>query len=164
MDGASLFDAVVAGGGTLSEYASECDTVTMCFSKGLGAPVGSMLVGRNSTIRQARRLRQSIGGGIHQMGVLSSMARVGLDEIFLTKGEDGKSKMAKNHEYTRRIAELWVESGGKLSKPVETCMVFLDLEATSLPRDELITLASEHGLKIMSERLVVHHRKCSFQL
>ena len=66
LDGARLFDAVVAGAGSLPDYCREFDTVSLCFSKGLGAPVGSMIIDNERVILQARKLRQSIGGGLHQ--------------------------------------------------------------------------------------------------
>lgn len=160
LDGARLFDAVVAGAGTISDFTNQFDTASLCFSKGLGAPVGSMLVGSKKTIRQARKLRQTIGGGIHQMGVLTSMARVALTETFGTRPDGKGSLMADNHRNARRIAEYWTQSGGKLSKPTDTCMVWLDHEAAGLSRTDLVRMASEHGLKFQNERLVVHHREC----
>lgn len=159
LDGARLWDAVAAGAGSLSDFARECDTASVCFSKGLGAPVGSMVVGSERGILQARRLRQSIGGGIHQMGVLTAMARAALSETFGERPDGQGSPLAKNHHNARRIAELWVQSGGKISKPTDTCMVWLDIEAAGLPTSELVRMASEHGLRIMNERLVVHHRE-----
>lgn len=161
LDGARLFDAVVAGAGSLPEYTREFDTVSLCFSKGLGAPVGSMLVGSEKLIQQARKLRFSIGGGLHQAGVLTAMARVALIEIFGERADGKGSVLAKCHQNARHIAELWVRSGGKLLKPTETCMVWLDLEAAALSRAKLVSMASEQGLKITNERLVVHHRKDS---
>ncbi|KEF57881.1 threonine aldolase [Exophiala aquamarina CBS 119918] len=161
LDGARLFDASVAGAGSLADYCREFDTVSLCFSKGLGAPVGSMLVAGEQVIRQARKLRQSIGGGLHQAGILTAMARVALFEIF-GDGADGQhSVLATCHQKAAQIAELWVRSGGKLLKPAETCMVFLDLQSAGLSKPDLVSMAAEQGLRIMSERLVVHHRKYS---
>lgn len=159
LDGARLFDAVVAGAGTLTDYAKEFDTVTMCFSKGLGAPVGSMLVGSEKVIRQARRLRQGIGGGLHQAGVLTSMARVGLSEVFGGRADGKGSPLVRCHQIAKQISELWIQSGGKLLNPTETCMIWLDLEAACLSTVDLVRMSSEFGLTIRSERLVVHHRK-----
>lgn len=161
LDGARLFDAVVAGAGGLLEYCREFDTVSLCFSKGLGAPVGSMLVGNEQVIRQARKLRQGIGGGLHQAGVLTAMARIALNETFGDRADGRGSVLATCHQKARQIAELWVRSGGKLLKPTETCMVFLDLQSAGLSKADLVSMASEHGLRIMNERLVVHHRKSS---
>ena len=161
LDGARLFDAVVAGAGSLPGYTREFDTASLCFSKGLGAPIGSILVGSEKVIRQARKLRQGIGGGLHQMGVLTAMARVAVSEVFGDRSDGQGSLLLKNHQKAKQIAQLWVQSGGKLSKPTDTCMVWLDLEADGISRADLESMASEHGLKITSERLVVHHRKFS---
>jgi len=158
LDGARLWDAVVAGAGTLLEYAQEFDTVNLCFSKGLGAPLGSILVGSKGTIAAARKIRQSIGGGMHQAGVLTAMARVSVRVTFGI-GVDGKgSLLARAHQNAKNIAELWVRSGGKLLGPTETCMVFLDIKDAGVSRSRLEELSSQHGLVIKNERLVVHYR------
>lgn len=158
LDGARLWDAVVSGAGTLKEYAREFDTVNLCFSKGLGAPLGSMLVGSKQTIAVARKVRQSIGGGMHQAGIITAMARVSVRDTF-GDGVDGKnSLLAQGHHKAKRIADLWVRSGGKLLGPTETCMVFLDIKDAGLSKDELISMAEEHGLKLAHLRLVVHYR------
>ncbi|KEF63161.1 threonine aldolase [Exophiala aquamarina CBS 119918] len=158
LDGARLWDAVVAGAGSLFEYAQEFDTVNLCFSKGLGAPLGSVLVGSKKTIAAARKIRQSIGGGMHQAGVLTAMARVSVRATFGT-GADGKgSLLARSHQNALHIAELWVRSGGKLLGPTETCMVFLDIKDAGISRSRLEELSAQHGLVIKNERLVVHYR------
>jgi threonine aldolase len=164
LDGARLFDAVATGAGTLPEYTREFDTVTMCFSKGLGAPLGSVLVGSKEIIARARKVRQSIGGGFHQAGILTAMARVALKETF-GEGIDGRdSLIARSHLRAKHITECWVKSGGKLLGPTETNMVWLDIKAARLPRKELEKMAAEQGLVIKAERLVVHYRKLPIQV
>lgn len=78
LDGARLFNAAVAAGVEPSEVAAGTDTVSFCFSKGLGAPVGSVICGTAEAIRQARRIRKRLGGGMRQAGVLAAAARVAL--------------------------------------------------------------------------------------
>ena len=159
LDGARIFEAVATGAGTLPEFTREFDTVVMCFEKGLGAPLGSILVGSKKTIAQARKVRQSIGGGFHQAGMLTAMARVALKQTF-GDGVDGKdSLIARSHQNALRITDLWTRSGGKLLGSTETCMVWLDLKAARLQRKELERMASEYGLLIKNERLVVHYRE-----
>lgn len=159
LDGARLWDAVVSGAGSLLEYAREFDTVNLCFSKGLGAPLGSVLVGSKQTIARARQVRQSIGGGMHQAGVLTSMARVAFRETF---GDGGKSSLlARSHRNAKHVADLWQRCGGKLLGPAETCMVFIDLKSAGTSVGDFIKLASEHGLVVSNQRLVVHYRKYS---
>jgi threonine aldolase len=161
LDGARLWDAVVSGGGSLLEYAQEFDTVNLCFSKGLGAPLGSILIGSKKTVAQARKVRQSIGGGMHQASVLTAMAQVSVRDTF-GEGASGKgSLLARSHRNAKYIAELWVGSGGKLLGPTETCMVFLNIKDAGLTRNKLEEMSAEHGLVIKNERLVVHYRTSS---
>jgi len=158
LDGARIWEAVVAGAGSLSDYCQEFDSVSLCFSKGLGAPVGSMLVGKKEFIKRARWIRKAIGGGTRQLGVLTAAARVAVDETFGKgpNGEDGKLK--GSHVTTRKIAQLWTALGGKLSKPVETNMVWFDLEDAGVTNDEITKIGNENGLILRSGRLVVHYQ------
>lgn len=159
LDGARLWDAVVSGAGSLTEYAREFDTVNLCFSKGLGAPLGSILVGSKEVIARARKVRQSIGGGMHQAGVITAMARISVRDTF-GEGSQGKnSLLAQAHRNAKRIADQWIRFGGKLLGPAETCMVFLDIKDAGLSKSELVSMANGHGLKIANQRLVVHYRE-----
>jgi threonine aldolase len=101
MDGARFFNAVVAHGVTPAEEAAPADTVTFCLSKGLAAPIGSVVVGPKPFIARARRARKLIGGGMRQVGVLAAAGLVALDE-----GPDGMiSRLAEDHANARRLAE-----------------------------------------------------------
>lgn len=82
LDGARLWEAVAAGAGSLLEYSACFDSVAMCFTKGLGAPVGGVLVGSKDFIKRARWIRQSIGGNLRQAGVLTSAAQAAVDGNF----------------------------------------------------------------------------------
>lgn len=79
LDGARLFNAVVASGVSARDWAEPFDTVNVCFSKGLGAPVGSAIVGSKEMIREARRVRKLLGGGMRQIGLLAAAANYALD-------------------------------------------------------------------------------------
>jgi threonine aldolase len=81
LDGARLFNAAVASGVHAREYAAEVDTLSFCFSKGLGAPVGSMLLGPRDIIDRARKLRRLLGGAMRQSGVIAAAARVAIDTM-----------------------------------------------------------------------------------
>ncbi len=81
-DGARLWEAVASGAGSLTDYAACFDTISLCFSKGLGAPIGSILVGDKQVIKHARWIRKMIGGGLRQSGVVAAAARVAVDETF----------------------------------------------------------------------------------
>ena len=78
-DGARIFNAVVASGIPLADYTKACDTLSFCFSKGLGAPAGSILVGDRETIHRAHRYRKMLGGGMRQAGILAAAALYALD-------------------------------------------------------------------------------------
>ena len=97
LDGARLWNASVAGGTPLEELARPFDTVSVCFSKGLGAPVGSALVGSQDTIGRAHRLRKMLGGSMRQAGVLAGAALYAL--------EHNIQRLADDHRNAKRLAE-----------------------------------------------------------
>lgn len=88
LDGARLWNAAAATGDTLATFAAAFDTVSVCFSKGLGAPVGSMLVGPAALMERARRFRKMLGGGMRQVGVLAAACDHALDHHLPRLGED----------------------------------------------------------------------------
>jgi len=158
LDGARLWEAVAAGAGSLAEYCALFDSVSLCFSKGLGAPIGSMLVGDEAFVRKARWTRKSIGGGLRQAGVITAAARVAVDETF-GKGPWGMGgKLRASHENARRIAGMWVDRGGKLAKPVETNMVWFDLEDAGWEVKEFVAVGVREGVRVLGGRLVVHYQ------
>jgi threonine aldolase len=158
LDGARIWEAVVAGAGSLNDYTSLFDSASLCFSKGLGAPIGSMLVGKKDFINHARWMRKSIGGGLRQSGVVTAAARVALDETF-GKGPNGEDGLLKrSHETAKKIAGIWTGMGGKLAKPTETNMVWFDLEDAGVSDEELAKLGGEKGLRLLGGRLVVHYQ------
>jgi threonine aldolase len=152
MDGARLWEAVAAGAGTLREFCAEVDSVSLCFSKGLGAPIGSIIAGSEKFIKRARWVRKSIGGGLRQAGVVAAPARVAVEETFLG------GKLKASHVMAKRVEKMWVDMGGKMLYPVDTNMAWLDLAAHGLSEDELITLAAKYGLKTGGGRLVIHYQ------
>lgn len=159
LDGARLWEAVAAGAGSLAEYTSLFDSASLCFSKGLGAPIGSVIVGSNAFIKKARWFRKSIGGGARQTGIIAAAAKVSLDETFGRDphGQDGK--LRETHTRAKRVADLWTSRGGKLAYPVQTNMVWLDIEASGLGPNDLAETGKEKGLKLLGNRIVVHYRK-----
>ncbi len=122
LDGARLFNAAVASGRPPSELAEPFDTVSVCFSKGLGAPVGSALAGPADLIRKAHRLRKVLGGGMRQAGLIAAGALYALDHHV--------DRLADDHANARRIAEA-VEATPGLSLewgPVETNLVWIAVD------------------------------------
>ena len=121
MDGARLFNASVATGTSVAEYAAEVDALSFCFSKGLGAPVGSMVVGSAAFVEELRHVRQMLGGGMRQVGVLCAAARVAVDT--------GVERLAEDHANARLFAEGCADAlpGSVDPACVETNMVFVDM-------------------------------------
>ncbi len=97
LDGARVFNAAVALGKTVAEITRGFDTVMFCLSKGLGAPVGSMLVGSREVIEKARVYRKALGGGMRQAGVLAAAGLIALEE--------GPALLAADHAHARMLAE-----------------------------------------------------------
>lgn len=152
LDGARLWEAVAAGHGTLREYAACVDSIQLCFSKGLGAPMGSIIVGTDAFVTRARWIRKSIGGGIRMAGVVSSAARNAVEEQFLG------GRLLRTHEQARRLADKWQGLGGVLSVPTETNMVWLDVKKSGVKAEDIVTLAAEKGIKTFGTRIVVHYQ------
>ncbi|KAK4462101.1 pyridoxal phosphate-dependent transferase [Cladorrhinum samala] len=157
-DGARLWEAAASGAGSLTDYASCFDTVTLCFSKGLGAPIGSVLVGDKAVIKHARWVRKSIGGGLRQSGVVTAAARVAVDETF-GKGPNGEGGLLRDtHTLAKEIAKIWTDLGGKLAHPVHTNMVWIDLDDAKCPAGRIEALGKEAGLRLMGGRFVIHYQ------
>jgi len=112
LDGARLWNAHVRTGTPLPEYAAHVDTLMVAFSKGLGCPAGCAIVGEEEEIREARRLRKLLGGGMRQVGVLAAPCLVALDEGF--------AHIAEDHRRARRVAEAF----GVDPATVDTNIVF----------------------------------------
>jgi threonine aldolase len=120
VDGARFFNASVALGVAPAELAAPADSVTFCLSKGLSAPIGSVVVGGAAFVARARRARKLVGGGMRQVGVVAAAGLVALSE-----GEDGTiARLAEDHANARRLAEglaelTGVRSPGGIAQPDE---------------------------------------------
>jgi threonine aldolase len=123
LDGARLWNAHVATGVSIADYAACADTVMMCFSKGLGAPVGSILTGSAEHVRAARRVRKRWGGGMRQVGILAAACLHALDHHI--------ARLADDHRRAKRLAEGFAVPGATVIAP-DTNIVFVDL-AEPLP-------------------------------
>lgn len=116
LDGARLFNAAVASGRTVADLARPFDSVSLCFSKGLGAPVGSMLVGPRELIQRAHRVRKMVGGGLRQVGLLAAAADHALTHHV--------ERLADDHALARRLAEGLAALPGVTVTPPQTNIVF----------------------------------------
>jgi len=119
MDGARLANASVKTGIALEAYGSLADSITFCFSKGLGAPIGSMLVSDAAAIAKARVWRKRLGGGMRQVGILAAACLYALDHNI--------ARLAEDHEKAARIARIIEESKRyRLTFPVETNIIIFE--------------------------------------
>ncbi|KAK3389264.1 pyridoxal phosphate-dependent transferase [Podospora didyma] len=158
IDGARIWDAVASSGATLKQIAACTDAMTLSFAKGLGAPIGAMIVGSKDLIHRAKRLRQSIGGGVRKAGVLTVAAREALLESFGPGDVDVKGVARAIHDMAAAVAGMWTSRGGYLLRPVETNMVWLDLPSAGISAASVDDLAMRRGLLTAAPRIVLHHQ------
>ncbi|KAI4495507.1 hypothetical protein M0802_008721 [Mischocyttarus mexicanus] len=125
LDGARIWNAAVASNVSVEELASVFDSVTFCLSKGLGAPVGSLLCGNVSFIRKARRIRKVLGGGMRQVGILAAAGLVALEEIVPLLKEDHK----KAALIAKAINDLNSKAFTVDEKSVQTNIVFVNIRS-----------------------------------
>ena len=142
LDGARLFNAVVALGVPASDLAADADSVTFCLSKGLSAPIGSVLCGTAEFITRARKMRKMLGGGMRQAGVVAAAGIVALQTMVERLDED--------HENARRLADgLWDIPGISISPDaVRTNIVIFELEADAMAPSELVGHLAERGVAL----------------
>jgi threonine aldolase len=119
LDGARIFNAAIALNTSAKALAEPCDSVSFCFSKGLGAPVGSVLCGSREFVARARRFRKLLGGGMRQAGVLAAAALYALDHHI--------ERLAEDHENARRLAEGLAAIGPFRPVPPQTNIVVVDV-------------------------------------
>jgi len=148
LDGARVFNAVVQSGVPLARRARDFDSLSFCFSKGLGAPVGSALCGSAADIAVARRMRKALGGGMRQSGMLAAAALHAL--------EHHVDRLADDHELAQRLASGLQSLGFACNSPA-TNMVYATVPDGPLWQDQL----DEHGVRCFAVsptelRLVLH--------
>jgi threonine aldolase len=142
LDGARLMNAVVASGVPAAEWASHFDTVSICFSKGLGAPVGSAMAGTAATIKKAHRLRKVLGGGMRQAGIIAAAALYALDHNVERLADDHRNALV----LSRAVEEakgLRLESG-----PVETNLVWIAVEPSLGTAQEVAARLKADGVLV----------------
>lgn len=119
LDGARLWHTHVATGLSLAELAQPFDSVSLCFSKGLGAPVGSILVGDRATIKRAYRFRKMLGGGMRQVGILAAACLYSLDHHL--------TRLQEDHEHARYLATGLDHPALAVDHPVDTNIVIISV-------------------------------------
>ena len=142
LDGARLWNAHVASGVSLADYGREFDTVSVCLSKGLGAPVGSVLVGSADAMAEARIWRKRYGGGMRQAGILAAGGLYALEHHL--------ERLAEDHARTRRAAEALAEAAPGCIDPatVETNILVVDVSAAGWTAPDLVARALEQGVRM----------------
>jgi threonine aldolase len=141
LDGARLWNASVATGIPIADWAACADTLMMCFSKGLGAPVGSILVGAADVVRAARRTRKRWGGGMRQVGILAAAALHALDHHV--------ARLTEDHRRARRLAEGFAAAPGARVIAPETNIVYVDLDPVQAPdAKSIVARLAEHGVRM----------------
>jgi threonine aldolase len=154
LDGARIFNASVASGTPVAEYGAEVDAMMFCLSKGLGAPIGSVLCGPGEFIREARRAKVLYGGAWRQAGIMAAAGLVALDE--------GPGRMHEDHANARRLAEGIAEATPDALDPseVETNMIFADSAPLGLRPWAMLERLREAGVLVNDVagkvRLVTH--------
>ncbi len=155
LDGARLFNAVAASGIPAAEHAAPFDTVSICLSKGLGAPVGSVLVGDAATIALAQRARKLYGGGMRQAGIIAAAGLYAL--------QHNVARLADDHRRARELANrLAALPGLEIDlATVQTNMIFAGTRGTGMPAADLVAHLGEAGVLCLDEgpwtvRFVTH--------
>ncbi|MBN1782587.1 low-specificity L-threonine aldolase [bacterium] len=144
MDGARLWNAHVASGIPLEEIARPFDSVSVCFSKGLGAPVGSLIAGSRDFIKKAHRWRKVFGGGMRQAGILAAASIYAVDHHI--------PRLAEDHDHARKLAgALDALPGVSVDlDSVETNIVFLDVSGTGRSGTEIEEALREKGVLVIA--------------
>jgi len=144
LDGARLFNAVVATGISARDWSRHFDTVSVCFSKGLGAPVGSALIGTKEQIRKARRVRKLFGGGMRQAGILAAAALYALEHHI--------DRLAEDHENAQQLAAAVraVEGLELLGPGVDTNIVIFRVPAHMGTAVEFCQRLHERGVLMLA--------------
>ncbi len=141
-DGARIFNAAVALGSPVHEFAQYTDTISFCLSKGLSAPVGSLLCGSREFVREARRQRKMVGGGMRQAGIIAAAGIVALESMV--------DRLADDHANAYKFAKGVSEIPGIALDPsrVKTNIVFFDLQPGALTAPKLAERAAAKGVLI----------------
>jgi threonine aldolase len=156
LDGARIFNAAIALDTTVAQVARPFDSLMFCLSKGLGAPVGSVICGGKDFINEARNWRKLLGGGMRQVGVLAAAGMIALEE--------SPKVLRADHAHAKRLAEGLAEMRGIKIDPerVQTNIVIFDISATGLNTSQFASELKSHGvlangINAREMRMVTHY-------
>ena len=142
LDGARLFNAAIASGIEAAQWAQHFDTVSICFSKGMGAPVGSALAGTKEMIALARRHRKLFGGAMRQAGIIAAGALYAL--------ENHVERLAEDHANAQILADAINSVDGLRTKPVQTNLVTFYVDRSLCTAQELVAALKDHGIRVLA--------------
>ncbi|MCX5818675.1 MAG: low-specificity L-threonine aldolase [Deltaproteobacteria bacterium] len=142
LDGARIFNAAAALGVDVRELTRGVDSVNVCLSKGLAAPVGSVICGSKEFIGRARRIRKMLGGGMRQAGIIAAAGIVALEEMV--------DRLAEDHINARRLAEGIAGIPGLKTEPgrVQTNILYIDLVDRRFSDDQFMALLEKKGVRL----------------
>lgn len=142
VDGARIFNAAVALNVDASDLTAEADSVSFCLSKGLAAPIGSMVCGTQDFISQARRARKLLGGGMRQAGIMAAAGIVALNEMI--------ERLTEDHANAKKLAQGLADIPGISVDPahIKTNIVFFDIIRNDMTADELVNQLDEEGVRM----------------
>jgi threonine aldolase len=143
LDGARIFNAAVALDLDVKELTRHVDSISFCLSKGLSAPVGSLICGSKEFVAEARRNRKALGGGMRQCGII---AAAGIEAL-----ENMTERLSEDHDNARRLAQGIAEIPGLSIEPeyVQTNIVFFDLIDETLSAEQLVAKLADKGVAIL---------------
>ncbi|CCE63821.1 hypothetical protein TPHA_0F03410 [Tetrapisispora phaffii CBS 4417] len=150
-DGARIFNACAESGVPSKQFAEIFDSISVCLSKSVGAPIGSVLVGDVKFIKKANHFRKQQGGGIRQSGMISRMA------LYCVDG-DWKEKIRYSHSLAHNLAAFCKQEGIPLESPADTNFVFIDLQKAKMDPDVLVKKGLKYGVKLMGGRVSFHYQ------
>ncbi len=154
LDGARLWNALVAKGESAKQYGALFDTISVCLSKGLGCPVGSVLIGDKGQINRALRIRKILGGGMRQAGFMAAAGTYALEHHI--------ERLAEDHSKAKEIAHTLQDLPYvKKVEPVETNIVIFEIDETYFTMDVFLQKLKEDGVEIIGMgqgklRIVTH--------
>ncbi len=154
MDGARLWNALVAQNETPKQYGQLFDTISVCLSKGLGCPVGSVLVGNKDMIQKALRIRKVLGGGMRQAGYLAAAGIYALDNHI--------DRLSEDHEKATSIGAVLNELDYiKKVEPIETNIIIFEIDENQMASSDFVSKLLQHDIHIISMgqgklRMVTH--------
>ncbi|MGY3714496.1 low-specificity L-threonine aldolase [Sutcliffiella cohnii] len=143
VDGARLFNAAVSSNCSIQQFTQYSDTVQICLSKGLGAPVGSILAGSKNYIEKARKWRKRLGGGLRQAGILAAPGIIALTKM--------TERLAEDHENATKLASSLQEMHSiEVVNDVDTNIIVVDVKNTGYSSEQFVHLLEKNGVRAVT--------------